>query len=188
MVSDSGAPLLPELPESEKKGKIPGKLTKEVWEESKKLWEVVGPGVFMQVADYTMIVTSQAFVGYLGDQDLAAFSIANTVIDDLSFGFLVCVHLQFFNFTDYLRYTSEDGVFCEDTPSSWLTSGGAYCRRRAHCRVRRSSGLPGPQAGLQCCTVVEWTRSSPTSTRRRGRATATGNVRGEGPKSKQAPT
>ncbi|GJM98551.1 hypothetical protein PR202_ga15575 [Eleusine coracana subsp. coracana] len=84
-------PLLPELLESKKKGEIiPGRLTKEVWEESKKLWEVVGPGVFMQLAIYTMIVISQAFVGHLGDRDLAAFSIANTVIDGLSFGFLVC--------------------------------------------------------------------------------------------------
>ncbi|KAK3130296.1 hypothetical protein QOZ80_6BG0491470 [Eleusine coracana subsp. coracana] len=88
--SESAFPLLPELLESKKKGEIiPGRLTKEVWEESKKLWEVVGPGVFMQLAIYTMIVISQAFVGHLGDRDLAAFSIANTVIDGLSFGFLL---------------------------------------------------------------------------------------------------
>ncbi|GJN33738.1 hypothetical protein PR202_gb22361 [Eleusine coracana subsp. coracana] len=88
--SESAVPLLPELPESKKKGKIiPGRLAKEVWEESKKLWEVVGPAVFMQLAIYTMIVISQAFVGHLGDRDLAAFSIANTVIDGLSFGFLL---------------------------------------------------------------------------------------------------
>ncbi|KAG2635558.1 hypothetical protein PVAP13_2NG364800 [Panicum virgatum] len=59
-----------------------------VWEESKKLWQVVGPAVFMRLALYTMGVISQAFVGHLGDRELAAFSIANTVVSGLSFGFL----------------------------------------------------------------------------------------------------
>ncbi|KAL6656166.1 hypothetical protein ACP70R_006992 [Stipagrostis hirtigluma subsp. patula] len=87
----SAVPLLPEPPEKKRGGgRIPGgRLAGEVWEESKRLWEVVGPSVFMQVVIYSMNVVSQSFAGHLGDRDLAAFSIANTVVDGLNFGFLL---------------------------------------------------------------------------------------------------
>ncbi|XP_062199982.1 protein DETOXIFICATION 27-like [Phragmites australis] len=90
MESQSAVPLISELPLPEKRGggKVPGRLAKEVWEESKKLWDVVGPAVFMRLVIYSMNIVSQAFVGHLGDRDLAAFSIANTVVDGLNFGFL----------------------------------------------------------------------------------------------------
>ncbi|KAF8781105.1 hypothetical protein HU200_001082 [Digitaria exilis] len=74
MESQSVVPLISELP-----GKRAG-LPKRVWEESKKLWEVVGPAVFMRLVLYSMNVVSQAFAGHLGDRELAAFSIASTVI------------------------------------------------------------------------------------------------------------
>ncbi|KAL6893653.1 hypothetical protein ACP4OV_007751 [Aristida adscensionis] len=87
----SGVPLLPPPPEKTGGGRwVPGaggRLAEEVREECKKLWAVVGPAVFMQVVMYTMNIASQAFVGHLGDRDLAAFSIANTVVDGLNFGF-----------------------------------------------------------------------------------------------------
>ncbi|WVZ55600.1 hypothetical protein U9M48_006240, partial [Paspalum notatum var. saurae] len=60
-----------------------------VWEESKKLWDVVGPAVFMRLALYGLNIVSQVFVGHLGDRQLAAFSIASTVIDGLNFGFIL---------------------------------------------------------------------------------------------------
>ncbi|KAF8663609.1 hypothetical protein HU200_055331 [Digitaria exilis] len=79
------APLLVvELPERSTRRR----LAKDAWEESKKLWDVVGPAVFMRMVLYRLGIVSQSFVGHLGDRDLAAFSIAYTVIDGLNFGFM----------------------------------------------------------------------------------------------------
>ncbi|KAL5992597.1 Protein DETOXIFICATION 27 [Asimina triloba] len=57
--------------------------------ESKKLWAIVGPAIFSRVAMFTMNIVSQAFAGHLGDLELAAFSIANTVVVGLVFGLLL---------------------------------------------------------------------------------------------------
>ncbi|KAF8751032.1 hypothetical protein HU200_012264 [Digitaria exilis] len=42
----------------------------------------------MRMVLYSLGIVSQSFVGHLGDRDLAAFSIAYTVIDGLNFGFM----------------------------------------------------------------------------------------------------
>ncbi|KAK3133577.1 hypothetical protein QOZ80_6AG0538240 [Eleusine coracana subsp. coracana] len=89
MESQNSVPLISELPEKGERGKIVPGLAKEVWEESKKLWEIVGPAVFMRLVLYAMNIISQAFAGHLGDRELAAFSIASTVISGLSFGLLL---------------------------------------------------------------------------------------------------
>ncbi|XP_030528416.1 protein DETOXIFICATION 27-like isoform X3 [Rhodamnia argentea] len=57
--------------------------------ESKQLWRVAGPSIFSRVALYSITVVTQAFAGHLGDIDLAAISIATTVIISISFGFLL---------------------------------------------------------------------------------------------------
>jgi len=97
MESQSDVPLLPKLPRppAEKRGVgkiIQGHLAREVWEESKKLGEVVGPAVFMNLVFSSMNLVSQSFAGHLGDLDLAAFSIANTVVDGFNFAMLVCAY------------------------------------------------------------------------------------------------
>jgi len=61
----------------------------EWWAESKKLWRIVGPAIFQRIALYGINVVSQAFIGHLGDLELAAFSIAATVVAGFNFGFLV---------------------------------------------------------------------------------------------------
>ncbi|KAJ1290027.1 hypothetical protein BS78_02G210600 [Paspalum vaginatum] len=88
MESQSDIPLISELPEKRGGGWIPG-LANKVWEESKKLWVVAGPAAFTRLTFYGMTVVSQAFAGHIGDLELAAFSIAATVISGLSFGFFV---------------------------------------------------------------------------------------------------
>ncbi|CAN6204736.1 unnamed protein product [Urochloa humidicola] len=90
MESQSDVPLISELPVPEKRGggRVP-ELVKEVWEESKKLWVVAGPAAFTRLTFYGTTVVSQAFAGHIGDLELAAFSIAATVISGLSFGFFV---------------------------------------------------------------------------------------------------
>ncbi|WVZ92459.1 hypothetical protein U9M48_038523 [Paspalum notatum var. saurae] len=59
------------------------------WVESKKLWQIVGPAILQRIALYAINVVSQAFIGHLGDLELAAFSIAATVVAGFNFGFLL---------------------------------------------------------------------------------------------------
>ncbi|XP_078156819.1 protein DETOXIFICATION 27-like [Carex rostrata] len=56
-----------------------------VFDESKKLWRIVGPAIFQRVVIYGMGVITQAFAGHLGDLELAAYSIS-TVITGFNFG------------------------------------------------------------------------------------------------------
>lgn len=65
------------------------KLSIRVWIESKKLWRIVGPAIFSRISAFTMNIISQAFAGHLGEVELAALSIANTVIVGFNFGLLV---------------------------------------------------------------------------------------------------
>jgi hypothetical protein len=88
MEDQSAAPLLPRLPPPEKRGGG-RRLAREVWEESKKLGEVVGPAVFVNLVFSSMNIVSQSFAGHLGDLDLAAFAMANTVVDGFNFAMLV---------------------------------------------------------------------------------------------------
>ncbi|KAI3964187.1 hypothetical protein MKW92_047647 [Papaver armeniacum] len=60
-----------------------------VWIESKKLWYIVGPTIFSRISSYSMVVITQAFVGHLGNLELAAFSLATTVIVGFIFGLLL---------------------------------------------------------------------------------------------------
>ncbi|CAL5081860.1 unnamed protein product [Urochloa decumbens] len=123
----SDVPLLSEPP-AEKNGGLP----KRVWEESKKLWEVVGPAMFMRLVLYSMNVISQAFVGHLGDRELAAYSMANTVISGLSFGFLVRSPLF------------ESSVFVLSICSGvWLDSFLVHLRRCAAKPTVQSSTMLG---------------------------------------------
>ncbi|WOL08745.1 protein DETOXIFICATION 27 [Canna indica] len=63
-------------------------LGRKVWNESKKLWRIVGPAIFLRIATYSMNMVSQAFVGHLGDLELASMSIANT-FSGFNFGLLL---------------------------------------------------------------------------------------------------
>lgn len=64
-------------------------LIRETWLESKKIWQIAGPSIFSRLALFSMTVITQAFAGHLGDLNLAAISIATTVIISISFGFMV---------------------------------------------------------------------------------------------------
>ncbi|KAL4649427.1 hypothetical protein ACB092_01G013000 [Castanea dentata] len=84
-------PLLPESTTTEVGFKDEEKkdLSSRVWIETKKLWQIVGPAIFSRIASYTMNVITQAFAGHLGEVELAAISIANTVIVGFNFGLLL---------------------------------------------------------------------------------------------------
>ena len=64
-------------------------LTTRLWIETHKLWIILGPSIINRLASYSMNVITQAFAGHLGDVELAAISIANTVIVGFNFGLLV---------------------------------------------------------------------------------------------------
>nr|POE46613.1 protein detoxification 27 [Quercus suber] len=64
-------------------------LLRQTWLESKKLWAIAGPSIFSRLAMFSMTVITQSFSGHLSDLDLAAISIASTVIIAITFGFLV---------------------------------------------------------------------------------------------------
>ncbi|GLJ39516.1 hypothetical protein SUGI_0807560 [Cryptomeria japonica] len=61
-------------------------LGRRIVDESKKIWAIAGPAIFTRIAMYGTIVISQAFAGHLGELELAAISIASTVILGFNFG------------------------------------------------------------------------------------------------------
>ena len=73
-------------------------LARRVWEESKKLWAVVGPSMIGRLALYGMCVITQAYAGHVGDLELASFSIATTVVASFAFGFMVCTLISLTSF------------------------------------------------------------------------------------------
>lgn len=88
---EASAPLLLQAKGGQGRG---ARVAREWWDESKRLWRIVGPAIFQRVALYGINVVSQAFIGHIGDLELAAFSIASTVIAGFNFGFLVTIHNQ----------------------------------------------------------------------------------------------
>ncbi|XP_050215297.1 protein DETOXIFICATION 27-like [Mercurialis annua] len=64
-------------------------LVRETWLESNKIWQIAGPSIFSRLAMFSMTIITQSFAGHLGDLNLAAISIATTVIISISFGFLL---------------------------------------------------------------------------------------------------
>ncbi|XP_025012201.2 protein DETOXIFICATION 27 isoform X2 [Ricinus communis] len=64
-------------------------LTRRVWVETKKIWQIVGPAIFGRISSYSMNIVTQGFAGHLGEVQLASISIANTVIVGFNFGLLL---------------------------------------------------------------------------------------------------
>ena len=59
------------------------------WIESKRLWYIAAPTLISQIANFSMILITQVFAAHLGDFELAAISIAYTVIIGFDLGLLV---------------------------------------------------------------------------------------------------
>ncbi|KAL4559446.1 hypothetical protein LXL04_031584 [Taraxacum kok-saghyz] len=57
--------------------------------ESKKLWYLAAPAIFMSVSQYLLGAITQTFAGHVGTLELAAFSIENSVIAGFSLGILL---------------------------------------------------------------------------------------------------
>eukprot|EP01018_Ginkgo_biloba_P000339 Gb_27609 [translate_table: standard] len=83
------SPLLPEIRVEDKASEsLCTDPSYKFWVESKKLWRVAGPAILNRIASLGLSVISQAFVGHLGDLELAAFSVVISVNVGLSSGLL----------------------------------------------------------------------------------------------------
>eukprot|EP01018_Ginkgo_biloba_P000328 Gb_04739 [translate_table: standard] len=91
MYEESGlsSPLLKNSREDKGSGILSSDLGYKFWIESKKLWKVAGPAILNRIATVGLNVISQAFVGHIGDLELAAFSIVISVIVGFNSGLLV---------------------------------------------------------------------------------------------------
>jgi MATE family multidrug resistance protein len=91
MGKDKTLPLLdprepPELTGTKSASKV---WAKEFGEESKRLWELAGPAIFTAISQYSLGALTQTFSGRLGELELAAVSVENSVISGLAFGVML---------------------------------------------------------------------------------------------------
>lgn len=66
---------------------------KEFGYESKRLWKLAGPAIFTSISQYSLGALTQTFAGRVGELELAAFSVENSVIAGLAFGVMVIIYL-----------------------------------------------------------------------------------------------
>lgn len=66
-----------------------GRLVAKSWDESKKMWHIGGPAILTGVLQFSIGFVTVAFIGHLGDVELAAVSIALNVIEGFAYGILV---------------------------------------------------------------------------------------------------
>ncbi|GMN35408.1 hypothetical protein TIFTF001_005295 [Ficus carica] len=56
--------------------------------ESKKLWKLAGPAIFTAISQYSLGALTQTFAGLVGELELAAVSVENSVVAGLAFGIM----------------------------------------------------------------------------------------------------
>lgn len=79
-------------------GQKPVSYSREFGIESKKLWKIAGPAILTAVFQYSLGAITQTFAGQIGELDLAAFSVENSVVAGLAFGVMVRPTPPPFNF------------------------------------------------------------------------------------------
>lgn len=86
----------------------PAKSFKDWWAifciETVKLWRIGGPIAFKIICQYGVNSLTNIFVGHLGNIELSAISIAETVISTFSFGFMVCSLFPFLSNLNLLHF------------------------------------------------------------------------------------
>ncbi|OAY25483.1 hypothetical protein MANES_17G098800v8 [Manihot esculenta] len=65
------------------------KMVKKSWDESKKIWEIAAPAMLTAVAQFSIGFVTSAFVGHLGEVELAAVSIVQNVIEGFVYGVML---------------------------------------------------------------------------------------------------
>ncbi|KAH7673584.1 multidrug resistance protein MATE family protein [Dioscorea alata] len=59
------------------------------WSESKKTWHIAGPAILTGVFQFSLSFVTVAFVGHIGEVELAAVSVVQNVIEGFAFGVLL---------------------------------------------------------------------------------------------------
>ncbi|XWS57932.1 hypothetical protein CRYUN_Cryun09bG0215300 [Craigia yunnanensis] len=59
------------------------------WEESKKLWRIAFPAILARVTSFGMFVVTQAFIGHIGELELAAYALIQIITVRFSNGILL---------------------------------------------------------------------------------------------------
>lgn len=67
----------------------PTSLLKKTSTESKLLWKIAGPAIFTSICQYSLGALTQTFAGQVGELELAAVSVENSVIAGLAFGVML---------------------------------------------------------------------------------------------------
>nr|GME09821.1 protein DETOXIFICATION 33 [Ipomoea batatas] len=73
-------------------GKQPPRLNGKIIEfgdESKKLWTIAGPAIFTAICQYSLGALTQTFAGQVGELELAAVSVENSVVAGLAYGVML---------------------------------------------------------------------------------------------------
>ncbi|CAN0899197.1 Protein DETOXIFICATION 33 [Linum grandiflorum] len=65
------------------------KITKKAWRESQMMWEIAAPVMLCAVSQFSLGFITSAFVGRLGELQLAAVSIVQTVLQAFAFGIML---------------------------------------------------------------------------------------------------
>lgn len=69
-----------------------------VWNESNKLWEIAAPAIVTAVAQFSFEFVTAAFIGHVGDLELAAVSVVQNVIEGFVYGIMVTIFIFLFLF------------------------------------------------------------------------------------------
>lgn len=65
------------------------KIGKKLWDESKKTWHIAFPAVLTAVTQFSIDFVTAAYVGHLGDVELAAVSEVQNVVEGFVYGVMV---------------------------------------------------------------------------------------------------
>ncbi|KAL8143567.1 hypothetical protein V2J09_016599 [Rumex salicifolius] len=76
------------------------------WEESKKMWEIALPAILTSVAQFLIGFFTIAFVGHLGQVELAAVAVVQNVIEGFLYGIMVFAYALNFPLQKFLQAQS----------------------------------------------------------------------------------
>lgn len=74
-------------------------LLRKIWVETKKTWRVAFPAMLARVTQFGMFVVTQAFIGHLGEVDLAAYALIQIITVRFANGILVRIVINYLMFS-----------------------------------------------------------------------------------------
>ncbi|GAB4837939.1 hypothetical protein Ancab_027467 [Ancistrocladus abbreviatus] len=80
-----------EIKHHEEETKLTGRrqLARRSWNESKKMWQIAAPAILASVSQFSIEFVTAAFVGHLGNVELAAVSVVQNVIEGFVYGVML---------------------------------------------------------------------------------------------------